>query len=277
MSQPSRPTGVSPVAGVSEVLGVPGSARTVSAPHHRPPVARAAHGATGRYEQPAPAPPRHRECLRVLICDDHEVFRLGLRAVIASVADMVVCGEAADAPEALRLVGEVAPHVVLVGQGIVAEDDLDLVRNLRPHDTEVVMLAECAVEEHLMQSLRAGARGYLTRRVSPSRLLDGIRTVARQEIALDNAVAGHLLQYLGDRRDASPPEQAALVEQLTERQRAVAALVAEGLSNAEIARRLYLSQATVKSHLTIILRRLNVRDRTQLAILVNRHTVTGSP
>jgi DNA-binding NarL/FixJ family response regulator len=218
--------------------------------------------------------------LRVLVCDDHEIYRLGLRALIDTVDDMTLVGEATEPGQALTLAYEADPDVVLVGQGMAGGRTLELIRRLAPYDAGVLVLADSAAESDLVEALRAGAKGYLTRRAAPLRLLDGIRAVAQQETALDSAAAGQLVQYLdtvGDGSVAPGRDAVSLTGLLTARQSMVAGLVAEGLSNAEIARRLYLSQATVKSHLTIILRRLNLRDRTQLAILVNRGAIMGSP
>lgn len=220
------------------------------------------------------------EQLRVLVCDRHEVYRLGLRAVLSGVGDMVLVGETTDPGRALMLAFDTSPHVVLVGRQLDRGGTVDLIRRLGPAETGVIVLADSDDEEDLIEALRAGARGYLGRWVTPDRLLDGIRAVARRETALDSSVAGHLLRYLHDRskgeersgRRRAVAVDMAIVEGLTPRQLEVARLVADGLSNAEVAARLYVSEATVKSHLTVILKRLSLRDRTQLAILVNRST-----
>jgi DNA-binding NarL/FixJ family response regulator len=121
----------------------------------------------------------------------------------------------------------------------------------------------------MMDVLQAGVRGFLPRRAAACRLVEAVRALARKETALDSAVASQLVRYLtGDAVHGDTEERS--LDRLTERQREVAALVAEGLSNEEIASRLFLSPATVKSHLTAVMRRLDVRTRTQLAILLNR-------
>jgi DNA-binding NarL/FixJ family response regulator len=222
------------------------------------------------------AEPEH---VRVLVCDDHEVYRLGLRIVLDRADDMTLAGEASTAADTLTQAVDASAQVVLVAQALARGGVLDLVRRLAGQQIGVVVLADSQDEDDLVDTLRAGARGYLTRRVAPDRLVDAIRAVACRQTALDSSVAGHLLHYLDDRppaREADVMANGSCAE-LTERQRAVAALVAEGLSNAEIASRLYLSQATVKSHLTTILKRLRVRDRTQLAILVNRTALIDPP
>jgi DNA-binding NarL/FixJ family response regulator len=133
----------------------------------------------------------------------------------------------------------------------------------------VLVLAETGGELGLLEVLQAGVRGFLPRRAAAQRLVDAVRALARQETALDSAVASQLLRYLtGEATQAGVEGQ--VLDRLTERQRDVATLVAEGLSNEEIASRLFLSLATVKSHLTAVMRRLDIRTRTQLAILIHR-------
>jgi DNA-binding NarL/FixJ family response regulator len=120
-----------------------------------------------------------------------------------------------------------------------------------------------------MDVLQAGVRGFLPRRSAAQRLVDAVRALARQETALDSAVASQLVRHMtGDPSQTTAEGRAQ--DRLTERQRDVATLVAEGLSNEEIASRLFLSPATVKSHLTAVMRRLDIRTRTQLAILLTR-------
>jgi DNA-binding NarL/FixJ family response regulator len=299
---------------------------------------RAAHGAHPRQDGRGESRD-DTAAVRVLICDDHEVYRLGLRAVLEAAEGIALVGEATDPAQALMLSFDSGPDVALVAQHLQGGGALELIRRLDALGTGVVVLADSDARHDLVDALRAGARGYLTRRVAPHRLVDGIRAVARKETALDSRLAGHLLPSLeppadavgapgtgtepgpdlGDGRPqfpaspAAPPAPSAgspdpsaggrpaglpddhwddaqdtrrrddrppgtrFQELLTQRQRMVAALVADGLSNAEIAARLYLSPATVKSHLTIILRRLELRDRTQLAILVNRHDHLAAP
>lgn len=217
------------------------------------------------------------------MCDDHEVYRLGLRALLSRVFDMNVVGESADAEAALVLAGSARPLVAVIGLPVAESGTPDLIRRLRQDGIGVVVLMADADDEHgLVDVLRAGARGFLRRRVPPGRLLDGIRAVARRETALDSLAAEHLTRYLDGAPSypaaAAPAGSPVLLQQLTARQREVASLVADGLSNAEVGAALFVSQATVKSHLTTILRTLGLRDRTQLAILMHRNTANeGSP
>jgi DNA-binding NarL/FixJ family response regulator len=227
---------------------------------------------------PAPArphatrPPTSLVC--VLLCEDREVFRTGLRVVLEAEPDMAVVAETAHLPEALEATGDQEAVVVVVRQGLVAGDALPLLRTLCRRNTSVLVLAEPETEsEHeLVEILRAGVRGYLPRRAGAQRLVDGVRALARHEAALDPAATNHLVRHLTTGQQ--PPSAPALrpLDRLTDRQREVAELVAEGLSNEEIAGRLFLSLATVKSHLTTSMRRLGIRSRTELAILVTRES-----
>lgn len=209
---------------------------------------------------------------RVLICDDHEVLRRGLRAVLRWASDLVVVAEAADADEALTLAAELRPEVTLVGLGTQGPAIPELVRALTTTGTRVVLLGEAGSGGDLVEALRAGARGYVHTTVRSDRLVEGVRAVLRGETLLDAAVTGELLHHLDGGRPVGEPADR---NPLTARQRAVSALVAEGLTNAEIAARLQVSRATVKGHITVALRRLGLRDRTQLAIHVNRATRPG--
>ncbi|MGY1707251.1 LuxR C-terminal-related transcriptional regulator [Geodermatophilus sp. SYSU D00697] len=209
--------------------------------------------------------------VRVLLCEDQEVFRLGLRVVLEAQPDMAVVAETSHLPEALAVAEGVATQVVVVRQGLVAGATLPVLRTLCERDTAVLVLAEpdADVDGRLVEILQAGVRGYLPRRAAAQRLVDGVRALARHEAALDPTATRHLVRYLSDPGALLGSEERPL-DRLTERQRDVAELVAQGLSNEEIACRLFVSLSTVKSHLTASMRRLDVRTRTQLAILVNR-------
>jgi DNA-binding NarL/FixJ family response regulator len=209
--------------------------------------------------------------VRVLLCEDQEVFRLGLRVILEAQPDMAVVAETDGLPAALAVVDEVGTQVVVVRQGLVAGTALPLLRDVCRRGTAVLVLAEQGpdAEAELVEVLQAGVRGYLPRRSHAQRLVEAVRALARHESALDPAATKQLVRYLTAPNARSDAERRAL-DRLTQRQRDVAALVAQGLSNDEIAGRLFLSLATVKSHLTASMRRLDVRTRTQLAILVNR-------
>jgi DNA-binding NarL/FixJ family response regulator len=224
--------------------------------------------------RPREAPSPDETPASVLVCDDHEVLRHGLRAVLRWAPDLHVVAEAGDAAEALVLAAELRPEVTLVGLGTGGAGIPELVRALSATGTAVLLLGEAGTAGDLVEALRAGARGYLHTTVSSDRLVEGVRAVLRGETLLDAAVTGELLTRLdGTRPGALGPGGR---NPLTARQQAVSELVAEGLTNAEIATRLQVSRATVKGHITVALRRLNLRDRTQLAIHVNRSARPGA-
>ncbi|MGY1729255.1 LuxR C-terminal-related transcriptional regulator [Geodermatophilus sp. SYSU D01062] len=208
--------------------------------------------------------------VRVLLCEDREVFRLGLREVLEAEPDMAVVAETHHLPGALAAVDDVPTQVVVARQGLVQGATLPLLRELCRRGTAVLVLAEPReAGPELVHVLRAGVRGYLPRCSAAARLVEAVRALARHEPAIDSSATSQLVRYL---TDPTPPAEAPdrALDRLTDRQREVAELVAQGLSNEEIARRLFLSLATVKSHLTASMRRLGLRSRTQLAILVNR-------
>ncbi|WP_138735352.1 response regulator transcription factor [Modestobacter excelsi] len=209
--------------------------------------------------------------MRVLLCEDQEVFRLGLRGVFETEPDLAVVAEVSNVVEALDVVNGPGTQVVVLRQGLVGHSSLPLLRDLCGRGTGVLMLTETRSRSDpgLMEVLQAGVRGSLPRCSAARSLVDAVRSLARQDTALDSAVASQLVRHLTGDAERTGAEGRAL-DLLTERQRDVALLVAEGLSNGEIAGRLFLSPATVKSHLTAVLRRLDIRTRTQLAILLNR-------
>src|SRR3954468_17876673 len=178
--------------------------------------------------------PQSRTPVGVLICDDHEVLRQGLRTVLRRTPDLVVVAEAADAGHALALAESLHAAVTLVGlggRGVVVQN---LVAALAGMGVRVVLLGEAGAGGDPVDALRAGARGFMRTAVSPERLVEGVRSVAQGETVLDAAVAGELLQHLeAPRLDAVGA--AGRGNPLTGRQEAVSELVAEGLTNAEIA------------------------------------------
>ncbi|WP_233496140.1 response regulator transcription factor [Geodermatophilus sp. TF02-6] len=207
------------------------------------------------------------------MCDDSEVFRFGLRTVLRSAPDLVLVAEAPDSSRALALADEHVPHVALVGHDTPGNGALQLVRELSTGGVKVILLSETGTRADLVAALTAGACGFYVRSVSPARLVEAVRAVVRGETRLDE----HLLNNLDEPTVPATGERPTPETRLTARQQAVAALVAQGLTNSEIAASLHLSQATVKGHITVVLRRLGLRDRTQLAIHVNRGRPGGRP
>ena len=207
----------------------------------------------------------------MVLCEDREVFRLGLRVVLEAQPDLAVVAETSHLPGAQAAAARDAESpVVVVRHALVAGDTLPLLRDLCRRGTPVLVLADpCpAAGSELVDVLRAGVRGCMPRRSTPQSLVAAVRALARHEAALDPTATSQLVHHL---TAARAPRSARPLDLLTDRQRDVAELVAEGMSNEEIAGRLFLSLATVKSHLTASMRRLDVRSRTELAILVHRH------
>src|SRR4051794_14601775 len=217
--------------------------------------------------------------VRVLLCEDREVFRVGLRVVLEAQPDMAVVAETSHLQGALAAADDARTQVVVVRRGLVGCATLPVLRDLCRRGRAVLVLAEPGDEigAELVEVLQTGVRGYLPQRAAAQRLVDGVRALARDEAALDPTATSQLVSYLTG--PAAPPDGSGTcaLDRLTERQREVAELVAQGLSNEEIAATLFLSLATVKSHLTVWMRRLGVRTRTQLAILVNAPRCSEPP
>ncbi|RFU23057.1 DNA-binding response regulator [Geodermatophilus marinus] len=225
------------------------------------------HGPAASPHPPGVRPPT--ALVRVLLCEDQEVYRVGLQVILDAQPDLAVVAEAPDLTAALEAATQTRAQVLVARQGLV-DREFRLLPHFCRQDVAILVLGEGdAPDPELVDVLRAGVRGYLPRRLTARRLVDGVRALARHEAALDTAAADRLVRYLAD-GSGSPRRPVRALDQLTGRQRDVAVLVAEGLSNEEIAAQLFVSLPTVKSHLTGALRRLEIRTRTQLAILVNR-------
>jgi two-component system, NarL family, response regulator LiaR len=204
--------------------------------------------------------------IRVLIADDHAVVRQGLRTFLELQDGIEVVAEAADGEEALAAADETAPDVALVDLVMPRLDGIETIRQLhgRSPATRVIVLTSFLDDERIFPAVRAGAVGYLLKDVQPQELVTAIRTVHEGQALLHPAVAARVLDELaGDGRDRPP-------DLLTAREREVLALIAHGLANKAIARDLGVSEKTVKTHVTSILRKLGLADRTQAALYAVR-------
>ena len=202
--------------------------------------------------------------IRVLIADDHGVIRDGLCRMIEGLADIELAGAAVDGEEAVELARETIPDVVLMDLDMPRVDGIEATRRItseRP-GTAVLVLTSFSDRPRILGALEAGACGYLLKDASSDEVADGIRAAARGESPLDPRAARTVL----DARSEPDP-----LEGFSEREREVLALLVEGLPNKLIARRLEISDKTVKSHLTRIFRELGVTDRTQAALWAERH------
>ena len=192
--------------------------------------------------------------IRVLIVDDHPAVRRGLRTFLELAGGLEVIGEAADGPTALELVAEAGPDVVLLDIMLPGMDGVEVLHELRRREVPARVLVVTSFPDRLLAAVRAGARGYLSKDVDPAALVAAVRSVH----------AGHLL--------LEPEALSALAggSVLTARERDVLALLAEGRSNREIARALVVAEKTVKTHVSSILQKLGVADRTQAALYAVR-------
>ena len=202
--------------------------------------------------------------IRVLLADDHALVRAGLEELLRTTEGIDVVGAAADGAEAVRIAAEQAPDVVLMDLEMPGVDGIEATRRLvaGPCDAAVVILTSFSDRERILQALDAGAVGYVLKDAEPHELVAAIRAAARGESPLAPKAASAVL---GARRERAPAAE------LTEREREVLSLVGAGLQNKQIARRLGISEKTVKAHLTSVFRQLGVFDRTQAALWAQRH------
>jgi RNA polymerase sigma factor (sigma-70 family) len=206
--------------------------------------------------------------VRVLIADDQTLVRAGFRKILEADAEIEVVGEAADGFEAVEAARALAPDVVLMDVRMPRLDGLEATRQLVDQEKEgprVLVLTTFGLEEYVYEALRAGASGFLLKDVPPEQLLAGIHVVARGDALLDPAITRSVIEEFAA-RPAVRRELAAKLDELTPREREVFSLVARGLSNAEIARELVVSEGTVKSHVAHVLLKLGLRDRVQSVI-----------
>jgi len=202
--------------------------------------------------------------ITVLLVDDHEVVRSGVRAFLNSQPDFKVIGEAKSGEEAVQLVSQHIPDVVLMDLVMAKMDGVEAtrqVKNISPR-TQIVVLTSYHEDEHIFPALQAGAISYILKDVKMEKLADAIRRAAENEATLDPQVASRVIQELhGAKRDELNP-----YTELTDREMEVLKLIASGMSNSEIAEKLVISVNTVKGHVSNILSKLQLADRTQAAV-----------
>jgi DNA-binding NarL/FixJ family response regulator len=204
---------------------------------------------------------------RVLLADDQALVRSGFRMILEARPDMEVVGEAENGLEAVVLADETRPDVVVMDVRMPELDGIEATRRIAAGggDSRVLILTTFDLDEYVYAAIRSGASGFLLKDVQPAQLVDAIRIVAAGDALLAPTVTRRLLETFATALPASLAADAAL-EALSPREREVLTLMAGGLANAEIAERLFLSEATVKSHVSSILRKLGVRDRVQAVV-----------
>jgi DNA-binding NarL/FixJ family response regulator len=203
--------------------------------------------------------------IRVLIADDQALVRSGFRLILETRADLEVVGEAEDGPEAIALARELDPQVILMDIRMPTIDGIEATRQIvaSGSSTRILVLTTFDIDEYVYEAIRAGASGFLLKDVRPADLIDAIRLIADGNALLGPTVTRRLLDRFSVPDTRANP---AIVAGLTERERETLQLLASGLSNAELADRLFLSETTVKTHVSSILRKLGVRDRVQAVI-----------
>jgi DNA-binding NarL/FixJ family response regulator len=210
--------------------------------------------------------------IRVLVVDDDPLVRAALSVMLAAADDISLVGEAADGEEAERAIDEHAPHVVLMDIRMPHVDGLLATERIRarPDPPHVIVLTTFDADDHVLRALRAGADGFLLKDTPPPEILRAIRLVAAGEPMLSPAVTRRLIARVTDARAAGRRDDAdRRLGRLTEREREVAAAIAQGKPNAQIGAELFMSVATVKAHVTQVLMKLELDNRVQVALLVH--------
>jgi DNA-binding NarL/FixJ family response regulator len=206
--------------------------------------------------------------IRVLVADDQDLVRTGLRMILDAQPDIDVVGEAADGRDAVALARRLRPDVCLFDVRMPALDGIEATRQLAGPDIDdplaVVVITTFDLDEYVHGALKAGARGFLLKDAGPELLVQAIRVAANGDALIAPSVTARLLATFSHRRVGSPPAQP--VEPLTEREEQVLVTVARGRTNAEIADELYISLSTVKAHLANLMTKLGARNRVELAM-----------
>ncbi|MFC0843858.1 response regulator [Streptomyces noboritoensis] len=206
--------------------------------------------------------------VRVLLADDQPLVRSGLRVIMADHPDLEVAGEASTGAEAVQLVGDLAPDVVVMDIRMPGMDGIEATRLITagPTATRVLILTTFDEDDYVYGALRAGASGFMLKDMALDDILAAVRVVAAGDALIAPGVTRRLIAEFAGRPESTPTRPPRLVEGITEREREVLALVGRGRSNTEIAEDLFISVATAKSHVSRLLTKLGARDRVQLVI-----------
>jgi DNA-binding NarL/FixJ family response regulator len=218
--------------------------------------------------------------IRVLLVDDHAMMRAGFRTILSLEDDIAVVGEASTGAEAVAAAAALHPDVICMDVQMPDMDGLEATRRIVADpgvDTAVLVVTTFDRDDYLFAALSAGASGFLLKNAGPEELVSAVRVVAGGDALLAPEVTRRVIERFA----APPPEPAArptlaLAEPLTEREAEVLQLMAEALSNAEIATRLFIGEATVKTHVSNVLQKLGARDRVQAVVLAHRHGLASA-
>lgn len=216
--------------------------------------------------------------IRVLLVEDHQLFRDGVLALFAAMPDIEVVGEAANGEDGVRRHAELSPDIVLMDIRLPGIDGIEATRRIHATDptTGIVMLTMLEDDAAVFAALKAGARGYVLKDAERGAMVRAVRSVADGEAIIGAAVADRVLQHLGSPADHGRVTEPDDFARLTRREREVLSLVRDGLRNAEIAQRLYITEKTVENHMSSILAKLQVTDRSQAIVRSYREGFTPS-
>ncbi|MCU1368562.1 MAG: two component transcriptional regulator, LuxR family [Ilumatobacteraceae bacterium] len=212
-----------------------------------------------------------RPTTRIVIIDDEHLVRAGLRMILESTDDLRVVGEASDGADAVDAVRAHRPDLVLMDIRMPRLDGLEATRRVLqlPEPPRVIVLTTFDLDDYVMQSLQAGATGFLLKDTPPTELINAVRVVAAGEAMLSPTVTRRLIRHFSDGTSGKQAAALARTQLLTEREAEVLIAVAQGLSNAEIGTTLFMSEATVKAHVSRLLTKLDLHNRVQVAILAH--------
>ena len=214
--------------------------------------------------------------IRVLVADDQSMVRAGFRMLLGGEEDMEVVAEASNGIEAVDQAARFNPGIILMDIRMPELDGLQATRRILAADkaARILILTTFDLDEYVFEALRAGASGFVLKDDSPEQLIAAIRTVAAGDALLSPAITKRVIQKFARTPRPAPPKE---VDELSERERDVFRLMSHGLSNAEIGNELYISETTVKTHVTHILQKLNLRDRVQAVVLAHQTGLFEAP
>jgi NarL family two-component system response regulator LiaR len=215
-----------------------------------------------------------KEKIKVLIVDDHQIVRQGLRTFLELNQDINVVGEALNGADAVQQVRQLAPHVVLMDLVMPIMDGIEATRQIKAlgQSVKVIVLTSFTEDDKVFPAIQAGASSYLLKDVSPDDLLEAVRAAYRGEPRLNPNIARKLMEQISSPSNSTNKNH---LEKLTDRELDVVRLVASGCNNLQIAKQLVISEKTVKTHVSNILAKLNLDDRTQLAIYAIKNKLVG--